>query len=76
MIVVGDLPASSILPRGILHEQGSIRTLISCDSRSAGLARVCLAPAKTGFEAAWQSRHQRKNYRRQSQPSSTGRIYR
>ena len=34
--------------------------LISFDSRSAGLARVCLAPAKTGSEAAWQCRNQGK----------------
>ena len=33
---------------------------ISCDSRSGGLARVCLALAKTGSEAAWQCRHQGK----------------
>ena len=36
--------------------------LISLDSRSAGLARVCLALAKTDSKAAWQCRHQ-KNYR-------------
>lgn len=33
---------------------------ISCDSRSAGLARVCLALAKTDSEAAWQRRNQEK----------------
>jgi hypothetical protein len=30
--------------------------LISFDSRSAGLARVCLALAKTDSKAAWQCR--------------------
>jgi hypothetical protein len=34
--------------------------LISFDSRSAGLARVCLASAKTRFDAAWQCRNQGK----------------
>jgi len=31
-----------------------------CDSRSADLARVCLALPKTGSEAAWQCRNRRK----------------
>ena len=34
--------------------------LSSCDSRSAGLARVCLALAKTNSKAAWQCRNQGK----------------
>ena len=34
--------------------------LISFDSRSAGLARVCLALAKTLSEAAWPCRNQGK----------------
>ena len=33
---------------------------IWCDSRSAGLARVCLAPAKTRSNAAWQCPNQGK----------------
>jgi hypothetical protein len=33
---------------------------ISCDSRSAGLARVCLALVKTDSNAAWQCRNQGK----------------
>jgi hypothetical protein len=34
--------------------------LNSLDSRSAGLARVCLVLAKTDCTAAWQSRNQGK----------------
>jgi len=34
--------------------------LSSCDSRSAGLARVCLALAKPDSETAWQSRDREK----------------
>jgi len=36
--------------------------LISGDSRWAGLAWVCLALAKTRFEAAWQCRNQEKPF--------------
>jgi hypothetical protein len=31
-----------------------------CDSRSADLARVCLALPKTGSETVWQCRNRRK----------------
>lgn len=34
--------------------------LISCDSRSGGLAGVCLAPAITDFEFTWQRRNDGK----------------
>lgn len=37
-----------------------LSNFISCDSRSAGLARVRLAVAKTHFEDAWQCRNRRK----------------
>jgi len=46
--------------------------LSSCDSRSAGLARVCLALAKTDSETAWQCRYQGKTVGADLQPSPTG----
>ena len=60
MIAVGDLPALSISPRCGFFMNNAQSHLISFDSRSAGLARVCLALAKTLSEAAWPCRNQGK----------------